>query len=140
MADKGTITNQQEKILKALILFPEGASIEEIQKAADLGIDKRQFQRRLNTLIEIMNTFTAWIVKFDVFIITTNPPFLGILICPMIRLYLPDNGMNSLIQAGFAHHGALQPPSEGILVLGPMVQDMAVSGMVLYGLLQQRRP
>ena len=52
MADKGTITNQQEKILKALILFPEGASIEEIQKAADLGIDKRQFQRRLNTLIE----------------------------------------------------------------------------------------
>ena len=52
MADKGTITNQQEKILKALILFPEGASIEEIQKAADIGIDKRQFQRRLNTLIE----------------------------------------------------------------------------------------
>jgi hypothetical protein len=52
MADKGTITNQQELILKALILFPEGASIEEIQKAADLGIDKRQFQRRLNTLID----------------------------------------------------------------------------------------
>lgn len=52
MADKVTITNQQEKILKAIILFPEGASIEEIQKAADLGIDKRQFQRRLNTLIE----------------------------------------------------------------------------------------
>ena len=52
MADKGTITNQQEKILKALMLFPEGATIEEIQKAADLDIDKRQFQRRLNALID----------------------------------------------------------------------------------------
>lgn len=53
MADKKTIAIQQEKILIALKQFSKGASIEEIQKAADLDIDTRQFQRRLNALIDV---------------------------------------------------------------------------------------
>lgn len=51
MADKETILNQQGKILTALTLFPKGASLEEIQNATDLDLDTRQFQRRLNSLI-----------------------------------------------------------------------------------------
>ena len=50
MADKKTISLQQEKILTALKQFPKGASLDEIQKASDLHIDTRQFQRRLNSL------------------------------------------------------------------------------------------
>jgi Fic family protein len=53
MADKKTIAIQQEKILIALKQFSKGASIEEIQKAANLDIDTRQFQRRLNALIDV---------------------------------------------------------------------------------------